>query len=139
MGKRDALLKRNSVINAIPETDNSENIIDSIIGNIEEEKQAEDIASSIKKPSSETKETTHKSEAPIKPQKEGTKEKSTSELSESVAIKFNFDKKKEQRKTVHKNFLITEELNQKYVALAKKTGMNENQLFTSILEQIFNS
>lgn len=139
MGKRDALLKRNSVINTIPETDNSENIIDSIIGNIEEEKQAEDIASSIKKSSSETKETTHKSEAPIKPKKEGAKEKSTSELSESVAIKFNFDKKKEQRKTVHKNFLITEELNQKYVALAKKTGMNENQLFTSILEQIFNS
>lgn len=44
--------------------------------------------------------------------------------------------KKVNRKTIHKNFIISEELNEKFKKLAQETGYNENQLFNELLEQI---
>lgn len=146
MGKRDALLQRNTINMLSEATESSDNIIDSIVENMEEENQVANVTNPI--PTDEKKEAVEpintpepEPKVPAKQKKEVPKEKPAKKSSEiePVAFKFNFDKKKEQRKTVHKNFLITEELNQKYVALAAQTGMNENQLFTSILEQMFNS
>ena len=50
---------------------------------------------------------------------------------------FSITIKKEKRRTVHKNFLITEELNTKFKGLAKQNNMNENELFNTILESMF--
>lgn len=54
-----------------------------------------------------------------------------------VSDKFDFPTKEKEIKRVHKNFLISEAMNAKFVALAKRTGNSENELFNEILRQVF--
>lgn len=128
MGKRDALLRANTPsINTT--TAQSNNFIDSIVAQVSEEvMEPEKVVKS--EPVAETpKPEQAKSKVP--------KKNSGNEEEPQINPNFQFEVKKKQKKTVHKNFLISEELNKKYQALAKSTGQNENELFNSILEQLF--
>lgn len=50
-----------------------------------------------------------------------------------------FKQKVREKKSVHKSFLITESMNQKFSKLAKMNGYNENEFFIEILNQLFES
>ena len=56
---------------------------------------------------------------------------------EVTGSKFSFKRVKREKKTVHKGFLITESMNDKWITLANKLNMKENQLFANDLEQLF--
>ncbi len=79
----------------------------------------------------------------VKPDSDITERRERSEpdtaTEEDVKIgdKFVFSKKNKETKTVHKNFLISKSMSEKFSALAKKTGRSENELFNEILRQIF--
>ena len=135
MGKRDALLRRN---NPIVTDESSDNIIDTIVAQASEEiekttasieeKNVETIKTSIVEPISE----------PVQKEPKQTKVDVEEDKKPQINPNFKFANKKTQKKTVHKSFVISEELNRKYIELAASTGHNENELFTSILEQLFN-
>ncbi len=89
-----------------------------------------------------------KKEEPVKPEKVETvsnkeipapKSQEDAPVPKETAPIFAFKKSEKEKKTVHKGFLITESMNNKYKALAEKLNMNENQLFETILKQVFES
>ena len=60
-------------------------------------------------------------------------------IPKSASLNLVFKKKEKETKSVHKSFLVTPTNAEKFKALAKANGMNENELFNELLDQIFSN